>query len=109
KADVTNLAGSDSFGHRSDGFLDRHAGIDAMLVPQFDVVDAEPFEAALERALRVRGRAVDAGALLVLAQLEAPLRGELHLIAPVADRRADDFFVAEGAVHLSGVDEGDTE
>jgi len=101
--------GGDGLGHRSDGLLDRHAGVYAVLVPEIDVVDSESLEAALERAARVCGRAVDADAAHVLVELETPLRRKLNLVAAVADRRADDFLVAQRAVDLGGVDEGDAE
>ena len=37
-----DLAGVDQLRHRADGLLDRHVGIDPVLVVEVDVVDAEP-------------------------------------------------------------------
>lgn len=39
---VTDLAGGDQLGHRSDGLLDGHCRVGSVLVVQIDVVDAEP-------------------------------------------------------------------
>src|SRR3954471_10316527 len=50
-AEVTDLAGADQIGHRADRLLDRSRAVDAVLVIQIDVIDAE----ALQR--RVAGLA----------------------------------------------------
>ena len=39
-----DLAGLDELGHRADGLLDRHGLVDAVLVVEVDVVDAEPLQ-----------------------------------------------------------------
>ena len=38
----THFALGDQLGHRSDGFLDRHGEVGAVLVVEVDVVDTEP-------------------------------------------------------------------
>ena len=53
QAEVADLAGLDQLGHRADGLLDRHRLVDAVLVVEVDVVDAEPLQATRRRP---RGR-----------------------------------------------------
>ena len=45
QAEVAHLARLDELRHRADGLLDRHADVDAVLVVEVDVVDAEPLAA----------------------------------------------------------------
>ena len=53
------LPSCDQLGHRADGLLDRHVGVDAVLVVEVDVVGAEALQRALDRAAHVLGRAVE--------------------------------------------------
>ncbi len=47
-------------GHRADRVLDRHIGVDAVLVIEVDDIDAEPLQAGLAGLLHIFGAAVDA-------------------------------------------------
>src|SRR5437763_1136475 len=58
--EMAHLALLDEAAHRADRVLDRHAGVDAVLVIEVDRVDAEPLQADLARLLHVFGAAVDA-------------------------------------------------
>ena len=51
--------------HLAHAFLDRYRAIEAVQIPQVDVVRAESLQAAFERAARVGGRTVDAGYFLI--------------------------------------------
>ena len=99
----------DQFGHRADGLLDRHARIDAVLIVQVDDVQAEPLQRCVAGAPHVLGRSVDAEERAVRATDVAELRGEHDLIAPSADRRADELLVRERAVHVGRVEEIDAD
>jgi hypothetical protein len=44
QADVAHLAGLDELRHRSHGVLDRGLRVDAVLVVEVDVIDAEALE-----------------------------------------------------------------
>ena len=98
----------DQFLHRTGHVLDRHVGIDAVLVEQVDGLDPEPLERALGRLLDVLRPAVQARLarpLVVSAQVEPELGGDHHLLAERGERFADEFLVRERAVHLGGVEE----
>ena len=47
QAEVADLPGRDELGHGADGLLDRDGLVDAVLVVEVDVVDAEPLQAGV--------------------------------------------------------------
>ena len=51
QAEVADLAGLHEVGHRADRVLDRRARVDAVLVVEVDVIDAEPLQARVARRL----------------------------------------------------------
>ena len=107
--EVADLAGLHQLGHRADGLLDRDRLVDAVLVVEVDVVDAEPLQRGVAGRADVVGGAVDADHGAVGEPLVAELGGELDLVAPAGDRLADELLVGEGAVHVGGVEEGHAE
>ena len=107
--EVADLAGLDQLGHRADGLLDRHGLVDAVLVVEVDVVDAEPLQRGVAGRADVLGAAVDADAGAVGPALVAELGGQLDLVAAAGDGLADELLVGERAVHVGGVEEGDAE
>ena len=88
--------------------LDRHVGIDAMLVEEVDAVGLEPLQHALGRALDVVGAAVEARAALARVGIDVPaeLGGDHHLVAHGRQRVADQFLVGKGAVGFGGIEQG---
>ncbi len=106
-AEVADFAGGDELGHSTDGVFDRGVGIDAVLVVEVDVVDAEALEAGVAGLANVFGPAVDAEEFAVGAAHVAELGGENDAVAAVADGAADELLVASGAVHVGGVEEVD--
>ena len=46
-AEEADLSLPDQFGHGADRLLDGHGGIDAVLVVEVEVLDAEPLEGAV--------------------------------------------------------------
>ena len=109
EAEVAHLAGRDQLGHRADGLLDRDGLVDAVLVVEVDVVDAEPLQRGVARGADVLGAAVDADPGAVGEPLVAELGGQLDLVAAAGDRPADELLVGERAVHVGGVEEGHAE
>ena len=109
EAEVAHLAGGDQLGHRADGLLDRDRLVDAVLVVEVDVVDAEPLQRGVARGADVLRAAVDADPGAVGEPLVAELGGELDLVAAAGDRLADQLLVGERAVHVGGVEEGHAE
>ena len=85
-------------------------GIDAMLVVEVDVVDAEAVQRRRRSLPHVLRAAVDArGRLPSCLAHVAELGGEHDLVAAAADRLADQLLVGEGAVHIGGVEKIDAE
>jgi hypothetical protein len=109
EAEVRHLAGVDELLHRTDRLLDRRVAVDAVLVIEVDVIDAEPFEARVAGLVHVLGPAVDADPAAVLVPFVAELGGEDDLLAAVGDCATDEALVRERAVHVGGVEEGDAE
>ena len=113
-APVQDLALADEVGHHARNRLRLDRGVDAVLEVQVDVVGPEACERAPDRSaddLRagVRDeRLVDCCAGFIKG--DAELADDLHLIAYVFERRADQFFVVVrvglGAVCLGGVEKG---
>jgi hypothetical protein len=106
---VPHLAGGDELGHRTDGLLDRRRLVDAVLVVEVDVVDAEPLQRRVARLADVVGGSGDAEVLAVVAAHVAELCGEDDLVPAVGDGPTDKLFVDERAVHVRGVKESDAE
>ena len=67
RPEVADLAGLDELGHRADGLLDRDVLVDAVLVVEVDVVDAEALQRGVAGLPDVLRRAVDAEPLAVRA------------------------------------------
>src|SRR5262249_15458937 len=60
QADVANFSGAHQFRHGANRLLDGRVGVDAVLVVEIDVLDAEALQAALDGLPNVLGAAVEA-------------------------------------------------
>src|SRR5574337_1107925 len=107
QAKVLDLAFGDEVPHGAGDILDRHAGIDAMLVEQVDAVGPQPFQGRLDDGADVLRPAVQSDDRAVLVKLEAKFAGNHHLVAHRLKRFADEKFVGEGAVAFGGIEERD--
>src|SRR6185295_14267660 len=104
--DGAHLALLDQALHRADRVLDRHGGVDTVLVVEVDDVDAQALQARLARLHDVLGLAVHA--LLALRVLGlAELGGDDHALAAALQRLAEQRLVVAPAVHVRGVGEID--
>ena len=106
QSEVAHLAGLHELGHRADGLLDRRLRVDAVLVVEVDVVDAQ----ALQRGVAGRAHVLRLAADLPEARIffladVGELRGEKDLVAPARDGLADQLFVVADAVDVGGVEE----
>jgi hypothetical protein len=108
EAEVGDLAGGDEFLHGTGDFLDRHVGVDAVLVEQVDGLHVQPAQGVLDRRLDVLGPAVQPGRPAAV-EGEPELGGDDDLLAHGSQGLADELLVGERAVHLGGVEEGDAE
>jgi hypothetical protein len=107
---VANLACLDQLGKRADRLLDRRLGVDAVLVVEVDVVGAEAPQGGLASLAHVLGATADAAGPGVAGIDHDPELGrQHHLVAPPADRRADQLLVRVGAVDVRGVEEVDAQ
>ena len=104
QAEVADLAGADEIGHRADRLLDRRRAVDAMLVVEIDVIDAEALQRRVARLAHVVGLPADAEERAVVAAHVAELRRQHDLVAAVADGAADQLLVRERAVHVGRVE-----
>ncbi len=107
---MPHLAGIDELGHRADRLLDRHRLVDAVLVVQIDVLDAEVRERPVDRLAHVLGTPDDR-ATAVGIHVVPELGREYDLVTPPRDRAADELLVLAHAmpVDVGGVEEEDPE
>ena len=105
QAEVLDLPLLDQVLHRPRHVLDRHRGIDAMLVVEVDGFDAEPLQRPFGAAPDDLGPAVHE--LLPALDLDAELGGDDHSLADRSQRFTDELFVRERPVDLRGVEERD--
>ena len=106
-AEMPDLALGDEVLDRARDILDRHAGIDAVLVEQVDGVDPQPLQRALAGGADAFGPARHAlVAPGIRIDVEAELGRDHHLVANRPQRLADQLLIGERPVDFSGVEEG---
>ena len=106
------LPSRDERGHRADHVLDRHRGVDAVLVEQVDVVGPEPAQRALDGLADVLRAAVHAVDRALRVELEAELGRDDDAVARALERleRArQQLLVRERPVRFGRVEEGAAE
>jgi len=102
--DVLDLAFLNQLLQLTNGDLDGHRRVDAVLVVEVDAVDAEPPEATLARRPKICRVASDSPDV----RRDAELGGHLHLLLRRAmECLADEDLVGVRAVGVGGVEEGD--
>ena len=107
EAEVPDLALADQVADGPGHLLDRHVGIDAVLVVEVDRLDAQPLQRALRHLANVLRPAVEPGLLSILVPLEGELGGDHDLSAERRECLAEELLVPERAVRLRGVEECD--
>src|SRR5512132_697748 len=105
---VCNLASGNELLHRAGDLLHRHVGVHTVLVEQVDALHAQPAQGVLDGCLDVLRPAVQPGGATVV-EGEPELGGDDNLLTHWSQGLADKLFVAERAVDLSSVEEGDAE
>ena len=106
EAEVLHLSRVDELRHGSDGVFDGSVGIDAVLVVEVDVIDAETLQggvAGLLDVLRFAGDGPEAG-IIFLADV-GELGREEDLVTARFDGAADELLVVTDTVHVGGVEE----
>ena len=102
--EVTHLALLDQLLDRARHVLDRHLGVDPVLVEQVDEVGPQPTQRPVERLANVLRPTVQLSVALI--QREAELGRDDDLVAARRESLADHFFVVVRPVDLRGVEEG---
>ena len=105
QAEMLHLAFRDQLPDRAGHILDRHVGIDPVLVEQIDDFDAEPLQRGVGNSRGYARAGCSCPALAVL-DAEAELGGDHHLVADRPQRLADNLLIGEGTVDLGRVEEG---
>jgi hypothetical protein len=108
EAEVASLALLHEKRHGTDGLLDGYGRVDAMLIVEIHMINAEALQAGLARGCHILRPAVDVCCPVWVADV-AELRREDDLIAPVGDRPADQLLVVAVAVHVGGVQKVDAD
>src|SRR5712664_151113 len=103
------VIGCTACARRTDGLLDRHGPIDAVLIVQVDVVDAEASQRGIARGLDVLGPAVLADEFAVRSPHVAEFRGQDDPRALPFDRLPDQDLVRVGSVDVRRIEEGDAQ
>ena len=107
--DKPHLAALDEPAHLADRVLDRHVGIDAVLVIQVDHFEAEPLQARVAGLPDIFGAAVDAVRAAGVLRL-AELGRDHETVAPLApEGAAEQFLVLAPAIHVGTVEMIDPE
>ena len=95
--------------HRADGLFDRDGAVDAMLVVEIDVLDAEALQGSVAGVFDVFRPAVHAGPLPIASTHVAEFGRQDDLLAFALDRLADQLLVGVGAVDVRGIEEVDAQ
>src|SRR5688572_14161104 len=90
QAEIPHLALANQLRHRADRLLDRDRGVDAMLIIEVNVIDAEPLQRGITGAAHVLRTAVDADPCAVRPPLIAELGRERYVVAATANGPADE-------------------
>jgi hypothetical protein len=98
---MLHFPGGDQFLDRARNVLNWHVGIDAVLVEQIDLVDAQTLERSVADFFYVRRAAVkQAGAL---RDVKTELGCDHDLIACILQRLSNDLLVGKGSVDFGGI------
>src|ERR1700676_3610627 len=107
---MADLALLDQLREDADRFLNRRIRIDAVLVIEVDVHDAQPLQTVFAGLPHIVGLAADAADVGITGIADnSELCGQHELVALALDRASDELFVLVGPVNISGVEKGDAE
>src|SRR5208283_799405 len=110
ETDVANFSLPHQFRHCSDGFFDGRSWVDAMLIVEVDVVDAEAKQASFARTTNIVRLAIHAASVRICGIADdAELCGEHDLVALAFEGAANQFFILIRTVHVRRIEKVDTE
>src|SRR5271169_3858303 len=107
---MPNLAFPDQLRQRAHSFLNRRIGINAMLIIEVNVLNAQPLQTSVAGLLHIVRLAIDATNLRVARIADNPeLCRQHHLVALALDCTSDEFFVFVRPVDVGGIEKVDAE
>ena len=109
QAKVTHLAGLYQLRHGAHRFLDGDFRIDAVLVVQIDVIDAETLETGIAGLTHVLGCSIDAEGRAVGTARNAEFGGEHDFVAARFQYLPEQALVGTDAVHVGSVEKVDAD
>jgi hypothetical protein len=104
---MPDLALGDQVLDRARYILDRHIGVDAVLIKEVNHFRTKPLERLVAYLADVFGSAVHAGNLATF-DVESEFGCDYHLVAHRRQRLANNLLVGVGTINLGSVEEGDT-
>src|SRR5271166_1843956 len=105
QAEMPDFACRDQLLHGTGYVLHRHGRIDAVLIEKVDMVGAQALERSVDDRADMVGPAIQPGHFALLADGEAELRADKHLVADRLKRLAYQILVCKGAVSLGRVEQ----
>ena len=108
KPEESHLPFAHELRHRADDVLDRHLGIDTMLIQQIDAIGLQTAERAFHSLANVRGLAVHPCSAAVLIDAESELGRDHEPVARTIELREsarEELLVYVRAVHLCRIEE----
>ena len=102
-----HLAFGDQILHGAGDILDRHIGVDAMLIIEINRIDAQSLERPFRHAPDVLRRAVERAARYRVLEFETELRRDDNLITERFECFTNQILVRKRPVHLRGVEKRD--
>ena len=104
---MPDLAFGDEIADGARDILDRHLGIDPVLIEKIDRLDTQPLERAVDRRADAFGPAAEATILPGRGiDVEAELGGDHDLLTHRAQRLADQFLIDERTIDFRRVEKG---
>src|SRR5579859_7023338 len=98
KSQIAYLASLDEFRHRSDGLLNRDSGVDAVLVIEVDVIDAQARQGLIAASFNIIRATTDVHAAIIALHTE--LGCQNHLITSIRDGASNQAFVVSIAIDI---------
>jgi hypothetical protein len=108
QAEVLDLAGPNQILDGSHHVFDGHVWVNPMLIIQIDGLKPETLERGLGDLLDVLWPAIQTYRTSIRIELVPEFGGDHHLPAERRQRFTQEFFVGEGTVDFSSIEEGDT-
>ena len=106
QAQKTHFAGAHQLGHGAHGVFDGHGFVDAVLVVQINLLDAQTLSAGVATGLHVFGPAIDAARRRVgRVARDAELGRDEHVLSAPCNRLANQQFMGVRPIEVGRIEE----